>query len=423
MLPTSHPAPIHKPTGVNLAERAALADAFVEFSTAASRLESSYSELRKEVRRLRAALTERTHALSTSRAENAQMKLALRQIVDALPCGVLVLNSRCKVELINPEAKRLMEIENGDPGELIDLPETCQKLISNALVKSSADPAEDESLFHSTAGARWLAIRTSQLPEARNDKFAVGSSGRSEGLRTILILRDTTDQKRLEEEREAARNVVALAEMTTVLAHEIRNPLASLELFAGLIARNHDGTEQYVSHLCAGIRSLSSTVNNVLMFHGGCPIQRVRILLGESLHGAVDFMRPLAEQKKIQLSLDEQTEGLAIMGDETGLRQVFLNLAMNAFRHAPEGGYLRIVSRRINRHGALWARVGFGDNGCGIGSDAIAHIFEPGFSATSQTPGLGLTVSRRIVEQHGGDLSVRSEVGRGSIFSIEVPSE
>ena len=111
------------------------------------------------------------------------------------------------------------------------------------------------------------------------------------------------------------------------------------------------------------------------------------------------------------------------MGDETGLRQVFLNLAMNAFRHAPEGGYLRIVSRRINRHGALWARVGFGDNGCGIGSDAIAHIFEPGFSATSQTSGLGLTVSRRIVEQHGGDLSVRSEVGRGSIFSIEVPSE
>jgi signal transduction histidine kinase len=422
MLPTSHPAPIHQPAEVNLSERAALADAFVDFSTAATKLESSYSELRKEVTRLRATLAQRTQALNTSLVENAQVKLTLRQVVDSLPCGVLVLNAERKVELINPEARRLMEIGGAELSDLTDFPEICRSA-SSALPKSSTDLVENEFLLRGATESRWLAIRTRQLPDPQNDKLEVGLSSRSEGLRTVLILRDTTDQKRLEGEREAARNVVALAEMATVLAHEIRNPLASLELFAGLIARNDSGTEQYVSQLRAGIRSLSSTVNNILMFHDGCQIQPVRVSLGESLRSAVDFLRPLAEQKKIHLSLDERAEELAIMGDESGLRQVFLNLALNAFRHTAEGGSLQVVSRRRERHGSASALVEFRDNGSGISAETMPHIFEAGFSANGQTPGLGLTVCRRIIDQCGGILSARSELGRGSIFSIEIPTE
>jgi signal transduction histidine kinase len=422
MLPTSHPAPIHSAGEAVLVESAALADAFIDFSTAASRLESSYSELREEVTRLRATLAERNRTLKASLAENAHIKLALRQILDSLPCGVLVLNAGHRIELMNPEATRLLDVRNNSVRDLSDLPEACQSPIRNALATSPQDCQEDEFLLSGLSERRWLAVRVRQLPTASNDGDVVASRT-DDGGGNVLILRDTTNQKRLEEEREAARNVVALAEMATVLAHEIRNPLASLELFASLIAQQNPGKEGPISHLQAGIRSLSSTANNVLLFHGGCPMQRVSIVLGESLRSAVDFMRPLAEQKWIHLSLHQETEGLTLLGDESGLRQVFLNLALNAFRHTAAGGNLRIASRPVDRQGAAWAQVEFCDDGCGIDPEALSRIFEPGFSATGQTPGLGLTVCRRIIEQHGGSLSAHSEISRGSTFSIEIPCE
>jgi len=423
MLPTSHPAPIRSEVDMAFVDRAALADAFVDFSTAASRLESSYSQLRDEVTHLRATLAERNRALRSSQAENANMKLALCQIVDSLPCGVLVLDSGHKIELVNPEARRLLDIADDHVGDLADLPEPCRTPICNALATPAPACGEDEFYLSGPGESRWLALRVRHLLEKPHAASIEGRRGEGERRRTVLILRDTTNQKKLEEEREAARNVVALAEMATVLAHEIRNPLASLELFGGLIAQQNPGSAEYVSQLCAGIRSLSSTVNNILMFHGGCPMQGARIDLTATLRSTVEFLGPLAKQNRIKLSLHEQTATAVLLGDESGLRQVFLNLALNAFRHTEAGGNLRIVSRRIECSGVARALVEFCDNGCGISPEVLPHIFDPGFSANGQTPGLGLTVCRKIIEQHGGTLTVNSEVGRGSTFTIEIPSE
>ena len=108
MLPTSHPAPINSPTTEAQAGAAVLADAFSEFSFAASLLEKSYQELQKEVTQLRAVLAERNQALCSSRAENAQVRLTLRKIVDSLPCGVLVVKASRRITLMNPEASRLL---------------------------------------------------------------------------------------------------------------------------------------------------------------------------------------------------------------------------------------------------------------------------------------------------------------------------
>src|SRR5204862_3792673 len=93
---------------------------------------------------------------------------------------------------------------------------------------------------------------------------------------TIWIVRDATEQKRLAREREAARRSLALAEVATVLAHEIRNPLGSMELFTGLLAdatAHLPETRQWITHLQAGLRGLSATVNNVLQFHSHPVVQ------------------------------------------------------------------------------------------------------------------------------------------------------
>jgi signal transduction histidine kinase len=96
-------------------------------------------------------------------------------------------------------------------------------------------------------------------------------------------------QKRVEQEREAAQNAIALAELTTVLAHEIRNPLASLELFAELIENDGERRAEWVSNLRAGIRSLSATANNVLSFHGSGSLKLAPIALSSLIGNAIQF--------------------------------------------------------------------------------------------------------------------------------------
>jgi two-component system sensor histidine kinase FlrB len=247
--------------------------------------------------------------------------------------------------------------------------------------------------------------------------------------KTILILRDITAQKRAEQEREAGRKAMALAEITTTLAHEIRNPLASLELFAGLIEKDGDRRGEWISHLRAGIRSLSGTVNNVLSFHGSGSLTLAPVVLSAVIDNAIQFVQPLADQAGVSLEWLADHNQIRVMGNESALQQVVLNLVSNAIRHTPAGGNVT-VSLRPGRSGTKGENHGedsehvvaeFSDTGCGIRPDQIDHIFEPGFSGSGDTSGLGLAVCERIMKQHGGRISAANCEHSGARFTLRFP--
>jgi two-component system sensor histidine kinase FlrB len=242
---------------------------------------------------------------------------------------------------------------------------------------------------------------------------------------TILILRDITLHKQAEEQRESARKATALAEIATTLAHEIRNPLASLELFAGLIARGGDDVTEYIAHLHAGIRSLSGTVNNVLSFHGvGFPAL-VSLDLAAAIKSSVDFARPIAEQAGIELVFHDAAPEVRIFGNSSALQQVVLNMVSNAIRHSPAGGEICVRVREalsLQAPHTRFAVVEFSDKGCGISPEDMKHIFRAGFSVSGSTSGLGLTVCAQIVKQHDGEIRVESTPGAGTTFYVEIPA-
>ncbi len=118
---------------------------------------------------------------------------------------------------------------------------------------------------------------------------------RGSGDDSILILRDLTEAKQLEREREVSRRTQALAEVATLLAHEIRNPLGSLELFAGLLAdalADQAELQPWINHVQAGLRSLAATVNNVLHFHSQPSAQLLPVDLVRLVGETVEFLRP-----------------------------------------------------------------------------------------------------------------------------------
>jgi two-component system sensor histidine kinase FlrB len=195
-----------------------------------------------------------------------------------------------------------------------------------------------------------------------------------------------------------------------------------MELFAGLIADDPEQSAQWVSNLRAGIRLLSGTVNNVLSLHCEGNSHLVPLNLIACIGGGVEFVQPIAEQAGVSLSFRADVEGLTVQGNENGIRQIILNLVCNAIRHTPAGGQITVAVMPVPRSSQIKALVRVADTGCGIPEHMLDLLFDAGFSAEGNTPGLGLAVCKRLMQQHGGDIHVSSVLNHGTIFELEFPT-
>jgi two-component system sensor histidine kinase FlrB len=393
-----------------------LADAFASFIAAAERLESSHRQLHQEVASLRMQLEERNRALASSVAENERMRVTLREILDALPCGVAVLEPEAeKVVLLNPEARHLLGISASQPA-WTDFSREMRLVLERAKAHSWKHGDEHDFNFEGDEGKRWVTVRYSIM----NDNAAADSSDQKP---VILTCRDTTTAKETEEQRDSCRNLVALAEMATVLAHEIRNPLGSLELLARLLALDaglSTDSKKCVEHLQSGVRLLSAVVNNVLRFHSTGATILHPSKLADTLRSAVEFAQPLARQAEVSLVLKESLAETEIAADASELQQVILNLVCNSLRHTNRGGQIVVSASVRTAAKSKTAVIEVADTGTGISAEDLPHIFEPGFS-TRQGAGLGLTVCQRIIEQHSGTITAQSRTGEGTVFRMEFP--
>jgi len=328
------------------------------------------------------------------------MSRHLDGILEHLPCAVLVVEGGGRISLANPQTRQLLGVSAGEAP-----PPWLRQMLEGA----EAGGAELECRLPGRNRA-WLAVRRAQLSA-------------SDGERSIFILQDTSERKRLQLEQERLRRRRAVTEMSAVLAHEVRNPLASMELFAGLLAESELNPQQsrWIGHLQAGLRSLAATVTNVLHFHTGPAAQPAPTDLGELLDALVQFLGPQAAQAQVEVELRHSLHGVVAEVDRHGLEQVILNLARNAFCALPGGGRLTIAGHGKEERGVRWAQLAVADSGPGIAPETLARIFDPGFTTRPGSLGLGLAVAKVIVEQHDGALWVESEPGRGATFVLEFP--
>jgi two-component system sensor histidine kinase FlrB len=377
--------------------------AFRSFAEAAGSLERSYGLLRDEVERLRRELEASHSDLAQSLEENRGMRTHLDRILEGLPCGVLVAAAGGQITRANPEALRLLGVESAaDLASLASIQAPALDLLESSRVEGAE---QERSVRDGNGSLRWLAARYAAIADSAS----------------VFILRDVSERKSFEEAREKLSREQALAEMSAVLAHEVRNPLGSLELFAGLLAESQLPGEcrDWVEQVQAGLRALAATVNNILHFHSQPQPERAPVDLGELLGWSRDFFLPLARQSRVALSLQNRVSGVFLAADRHRLGQVLLNLVLNALRAMPGGGWIELGGRTAQDGEAVVLTVA--DTGPGISSDHLPRIFEPGFSTRAGSPGLGLAVCRKIVEQHGGTLAAASPGGCGATFTLTFP--
>jgi two-component system sensor histidine kinase FlrB len=404
-----------------------LTRAFASFTEAAGSLERTYGQLQGQVAHLRQELEVTNRDLASSLEENRRIRERLRHIVEGLPCGVLVIEGGVRISTLNPEASRLM-------GGAFESTEALPATLASALDLARRTGEEFEleipgqnqvtppATRNDPAESAWVALRHAWLEqgEAHNT--------------SVFILRDIGEAKKLEQDREHLRRQQALVEMSALLAHEIRNPLGSLELFAGLLAEaNLEGeSHRWIEHVQAGLRTLSATVNNVLHLHNAPQPELASTNAGDLLSWAYDFLLPLAKQARVEIQIINGLHGITMCADRHRLEQVLLNLALNAFRFMPEGGWLSIRGIESqapsgdpdvlrNDQNGEWIEIEVCDTGPGIAPDDLPHIFDAGFSTRPGSSGLGLAVCQRILEQHGGSIMAESQPGNGTKFRLRVP--
>jgi len=237
---------------------------------------------------------------------------------------------------------------------------------------------------------------------------------------------------RLEAAFDAQRHFLAEA------AHELRTPLASLLGNTDLLVRYGDDPERRAPALEAiraeGRRTTRLLNDLLLSFQAdaGWRLELRPTSLAEVLQSVVAHSRPFANGVNLTLA---EPPSITLLGDADRLKQVFFNLVDNALQHTPAGGVVSIQSSVIStRNGSTpafpnlttddWLLITVADTGEGIPSDALPHIFDRFYRASGQSrgSGLGLSIARWIVEQHGGRIEVESEVGRGSEFRVWLPA-
>jgi signal transduction histidine kinase len=215
------------------------------------------------------------------------------------------------------------------------------------------------------------------------------------------------------------------------MSHELRTPLNSVLGFAQLLQSGdfgplNDRQSRYVNHIMSSGHHLLELINDVLDLSkieaGKLEVSTERTLVQPLLEECVGKMRPAAEGKRLRL-LVEPSLPLNVWADPRRLRQVLLNLLSNAVKFTPEGGSITV---RAVRDGPS-VRMEVGDTGIGIAPDQFALIFDEftqidsRLSRESTGSGLGLPLSKRLVETMGGTLTVESGAGRGSTFAVELP--
>jgi signal transduction histidine kinase len=229
---------------------------------------------------------------------------------------------------------------------------------------------------------------------------------------------------RLERRARQAERLAELGTLTGGLAHEIKNPLSTVQLNLQLLEEDLDpkepGQQRVINRLRTVQREagrLRETLDDFLRFAGKIELDRKPTDVNELLEELVDFFSPQAQLQRVQLRLQKHEAPLVVPLDPRLVKQAVLNLLINALQAMPHGGELILSASKMDKE----ARIDVIDTGPGISPEATQNIFKAYYSTKRGGTGLGLAISQRIAQEHGGSLTIESELGKGSDFTLHLP--
>jgi signal transduction histidine kinase len=249
-----------------------------------------------------------------------------------------------------------------------------------------------------------------------------------------LFFKDLTRVEQLEERERLRDRLATLGEMAAAIAHELKNPLAGIEVMAGLLRRkipDSPDAQSILTDIINEAKMANATVVEVLDYVRPVRLETERTSIADVLHDAVTMAESKARRGDVAVDLQVSRDLMPIQGDRHQLCQVFTNLMINAFEALEGRGSLAIhvepgVAEDDHAHHGDSAPVptlvvSIADDGPGVPPDMVDRIFNPFFTTKAQGSGLGLAIVRKIIDAHDGRIDVSSAPGQGTRFTVTLP--
>ncbi|MCW3103766.1 MAG: signal transduction histidine kinase, nitrogen specific, NtrB [Bacteroidetes bacterium] len=232
------------------------------------------------------------------------------------------------------------------------------------------------------------------------------------------IIHDMTQRKKAEHDLMIAEKLAITGKIARILAHEVRNPLTNINLSVEQLEEDlKDEYQPYFDIIKRNSKRINDLVTELIENSKPTELKASKSTLQSILQGTIELAKDRANLKNIKIITDFENESIEIDADESKLKIALLNVLMNAIEAVEaNAGEIRIAYKCENKK----CMISIGDNGCGIKDEYLHKIFDPYFTGKSTGVGLGLATTRSIINMHNGKIDVETQLGKGTVFRIEL---
>lgn len=344
-------------------------------------------------------------AYRSAKASLTSIKAFSDNVIQNMPSGLVTINTDHDITSMNKTAKDIFnqELTSLFPEmlELIREMETTHEVVNREI--NLAVTPEKSALLDITSS-----------PITGSDNKLMGY---------VFLFRDLTQIKELKQQVETNRRLAAIGKLAAGVAHEIRNPLSSIKGFATYFGKRYEdnGTDRETAGIMVKeVERINRSITQLLEFAKPLAIEKKQVDIKEMISHSLKLVHHDLDEKKIETKVKIETEKARIFTDGDRMNQVLLNLYINAIAALEDKGTL-IIDVQDAVEGDM-IEIGVMDNGKGMDMDVCDLIFDPYFTTRSTGTGLGLSIVYRIIENLGGHIRVESTRGRGTCFTISLPT-
>jgi PAS domain S-box-containing protein len=241
-----------------------------------------------------------------------------------------------------------------------------------------------------------------------------------EMLGLVIIFEDVTKELQLEEEMHRISELAAIGQLAATIAHELRNPLSSIKGAAQYLRKeyeDHVAVREFLDIIIDEVNVLNKITTEFLDFARPTKLNLRETDINDILFRTLQFMQLDITKQNVEVEQKLPYDMPKIIADDKQLEQVMRNIVLNAIQAMPEGGTLMVSSRAAGDG----VKLVVADTGMGIPEDKLSQLFVPFFTTKTKGTGLGLSIVQKIVENHGGRVTVKSEIGKGTTFEVFLP--
>ncbi len=342
--------------------------------------------------------------------------------------GLVVLDTECRLIGINPAAEQI----TGFSGELVLGHSLWEAFPGNEeILERLKNPMEEGSAL-TLHEVPWKGWRRERATVDLSVTPSIGDTGDHNAW--IVVFRDVTPLKNLQEEVRKSDRLAMMGTIAAGLAHEIKNPLGGIKGAAQLLARDKisDEFKECVEIIVREADRVNRLIGRLLALTRPKDLKMEPININELLDSILRLEEVSAPSQSVRIVREFDPSLPPVMGDDDELRQAFLNFVKNALEAVEEGkGKIRVKTRLMTefkiknaagRKSGRLVLVEIQDNGAGMNPEDLSKIFTPFFTMKNTGSGLGMAISQQIVTEHGGNIRVTSEKGKGTTVQVSLRS-